>query len=112
MRSTPFCKILESSLTDHTMDDCGSGGMARKLRSSPQFGITLAMYEFIQRILFVDFGGGGPAGSQRETAAGRAALSANPDHCGGYAVAPQIFAGMESKFGLMFPKQYQHNSLL
>ena len=33
------------------------GGIARKLRTSPQFGITLVAYELVQRILFVDFGG-------------------------------------------------------
>ena len=33
------------------------GGIARKMRSSPQFGITLVAYELVQRMLFVDFGG-------------------------------------------------------
>ena len=30
--------------------------------------------------------------------------STNPDHIGGYQVALPIFAGMESKFGLLLPK--------
>ncbi|KAJ3020211.1 mitochondrial aspartate-glutamate transporter agc1 [Thoreauomyces humboldtii] len=33
------------------------GGIARVLRSSPQFGVTLASYEFLHRLLPVDFGG-------------------------------------------------------
>ena len=33
------------------------GGIARKMRSSPQFGITLVAYELVQRMLFVEFGG-------------------------------------------------------
>ncbi|KAI8921960.1 mitochondrial carrier domain-containing protein [Powellomyces hirtus] len=32
------------------------GGVARVLRSSPQFGVTLASYEFLHRLLPVDFG--------------------------------------------------------
>lgn len=28
----------------------------------------------------------------------------NPDHIGGYSVALPIFSGIESKFGLCFPK--------
>ena len=31
-------------------------------------------------------------------------LPANPDHIGGYRLALATFSGMESKFGLMFPK--------
>jgi len=30
--------------------------------------------------------------------------SSNPDHVGGYQVAMPIFAGIESKFGLVLPK--------
>ncbi len=30
--------------------------------------------------------------------------SDNPDHVGGYAVAMPIFAGIESKFGLVLPR--------
>ena len=33
------------------------GGIPRKMRSSPQFGITLVAYELVQRMLFIDFGG-------------------------------------------------------
>ena len=60
-------------------------------------------------MLFVDFGGSNPSGSFRETSTGSANLakSTNEDHIGGYAIARPIFAGMESKFGLAFPK-FQH----
>ena len=77
------------------------GGIPRKIRSSPQFGITLVAYELVQRMLFIDFGGsrwpqvlllypfenlGRPSGSQRE-ATPSVAVSGNKDHVGGYAVA-------------------------
>ena len=78
------------------------GNLANKLRSAPQLGVTLVLYEFIQRVFFIDFGGSKPSGSSRETV-GRGS-SQNPDHIGGYAVAQPIFRGMESKFGLFFPK--------
>lgn len=32
------------------------GGVARVLRSSPQFGVTLAVYEFLQKSIPLDFG--------------------------------------------------------
>ena len=85
------------------------GNLANKLRSAPQFGVTLVMYELIQRVFFVDFGGSKPSGSYRECLSDGARLSSsNPDHIGGYSVAQPIFVGMESKFGLYFPK-YQIN---
>ena len=79
------------------------GGIPRKMRSSPQFGITLVAYELVQRMLFIDFGGSRwtqrsmtwgkyrkqifrPSGSQRE-ATPCVAVSDNKDHVGGYAVA-------------------------
>lgn len=40
------------------------GGPARILRSAPQFGFTLLTYEVLQRVLYVDFGGRRPAGSE------------------------------------------------
>ena len=78
------------------------GNLANKLRSAPQLGVTLVLYEFIQRVFFIDFGGSKPSGSSRETPGG--GTSQNPDHIGGFAVAQPIFVGMESKFGLFFPK--------
>jgi solute carrier family 25 aspartate/glutamate transporter 12/13 len=36
------------------------------------------------------------------------AKSAHPDHVGGYQVARPIFAGIESKFGLLLPR-YSHS---
>ena len=80
------------------------GNLANKLRSAPQFGVTLVMYELIQRVFFVDFGGSKPSGSYRECLSDGVRMSTNPDHIGGYSVAQPIFVGMESKFGLYFPK--------
>lgn len=80
------------------------GSIARMCRSSPQFGVTLVTYELLQRYLYIDFGGSRPSGQTSEATVGPAAPSANPDHVGGYQVAKPIFTGVESKFGLLFPK--------
>ena len=40
------------------------GGVARILRSSPQFGVTLATYEFLHTLVPVDFGGSAAAPSK------------------------------------------------
>ena len=95
------------------------GGVARKMRAA-QFGLTLFTYELAQRLLYIDFGGSRcpplpflalsrPSGSQREATTGSAGLqqSRTTDHLGGYAVAGPIFAGIDSKFGLRFPKERQ-----
>lgn len=79
------------------------GAVARMCRSSPQFGVTLVTYEVLQRMLYVDFGGSRPSGSTSESLA-VAAVSQNPDHVGGFQVARPIFAGVESKFGLLLPR--------
>lgn len=82
------------------------GATARVLRSSPQFGITLLTYEFLQRIFYVDFGGIRPSGSELKVPVGGITeeKSKNPDHVGGYQVAGPIFTGIETKFGLCLPK--------
>merc|ERR1719285_812191 len=80
------------------------GAIARMCRSSPQFGVTLVTYEVLQRFFYIDFGGSRPSGQAAETTAGPAQPSANPDHLGGYQVARPIFTGVESKFGLLFPR--------
>merc|ERR1719219_1455578 len=70
------------------------GAIARQLRSSPQFGLTLGAYELLQRWFFVDFGGSKPKGSQvygGEELDGQTRLSHHADHVGGYAVAAPIF---------------------
>lgn len=47
-----------------------------------------------------------PTGSELKVAAGigEGKKPSNPDHIGGYSVALPIFSGIESKFGLCFPK--------
>ncbi len=82
------------------------GAIARMCRSSPQFGVTLVTYELLQRVFYVDFGGSHPSGSEAQVPAGAAEVekSDNPDHVGGYQIATPIFAGIESKFGLVLPK--------
>eukprot|EP00088_Acartia_fossae_P001026 TRINITY_DN10389_c0_g1_i3.p1 TRINITY_DN10389_c0_g1~~TRINITY_DN10389_c0_g1_i3.p1 ORF type:complete len:695 (-),score=135.35 TRINITY_DN10389_c0_g1_i3:366-2450(-) len=79
------------------------GAVARMCRSSPQFGVTLVTYELLQRVFYIDFGGSRPTGSTSESLAA-APASQNPDHVGGYQVARPIFAGVESKFGLLLPR--------
>lgn len=79
------------------------GGPARVFRSAPQFGFTLLTYEILQRVFYVDFGGRRPTGSESvgEKIVG---TSHNPNHIGGYQLALSTFNGMESKFGLYFPR--------
>lgn len=83
------------------------GTAARVCRSSPQFGVTLLTYEVLQRLFYVDFGGSRPTGSEQNipsTGVADTAKSTNPDHIGGYQVALPIVTGIETKFGLCFPK--------
>lgn len=40
------------------------GGLARVMRSSPQFGVTLATYELLHSLVPVDFGDGSHAGTK------------------------------------------------
>ncbi|KAH9514273.1 hypothetical protein Btru_028563 [Bulinus truncatus] len=80
------------------------GAPARVFRSSPQFGVTLLTYELLQRMLYVDFGGSRPEGSEAKSVHLEEVLSRNPDHIGGYRMALATFDGIETKFGLMLPK--------
>ncbi|XP_050543004.1 calcium-binding mitochondrial carrier protein Aralar1 [Daktulosphaira vitifoliae] len=83
------------------------GTAARVCRSSPQFGVTLLSYEILQRLFYVDFGGSRPSGSKQLVTMHSAAdgtVPSNPDHVGGYHAVLPILEGIESKFGLVFPK--------
>uniref|UniRef100_A0A2S2NFN4 Calcium-binding mitochondrial carrier protein Aralar1 n=1 Tax=Schizaphis graminum TaxID=13262 RepID=A0A2S2NFN4_SCHGA len=83
------------------------GTGARVFRSSPQFGVTLLSYEILQRLFYVDFGGSRPSGSEKLVSvhgAGDGITPSNPDHIGGYHAVLPILEGIESKFGLVFPK--------
>ncbi|KAG1678126.1 Calcium-binding mitochondrial carrier protein Aralar1 [Nymphon striatum] len=81
------------------------GAPARVARSSPQFAVTLAAYEIFQRLIYVDFGGRRPQGSQQTVPVSPAEIkSHNPDHIGGYRLALTTLSGFESKFGLFLPK--------
>ncbi|RZC38650.1 calcium-binding mitochondrial carrier protein Aralar1, partial [Asbolus verrucosus] len=82
------------------------GAMARVFRSSPQFGVTLLTYEVLQRLLYIDFGGTRPTGSELKVPVlgGDVSKSQNPDHIGGFSVALPVFSGIETKFGLCLPK--------
>lgn len=77
------------------------GGPARIFRSSPQFGVTLLVYELMQRFLYVDFGSGLP---RTELAPLNPEISQHPDHIGGLRLAVSTFSGIETKFGLFLPK--------
>ncbi|CAF0902153.1 unnamed protein product [Rotaria sordida] len=87
------------------------GAGARMFRSSPQFGFTLLTYELLQRALNIDFQGRKLEGSKhvdREQYSPKMRssiiLSANPDHVGGFHLAQATFEGIETRFGLAFPK--------
>lgn len=79
---------------------------ARVMRSSPQFGVTLATYEMMQRLFYVDFGGSRPPGSDVITtkAAELDIKKINPDHIGGFRAAIPMLNGIETKFGLSLPR--------
>lgn len=77
------------------------GGPARIFRSSPQFGVTLLVYELLQRMFYIDFGGGY---TKTEITPVNPEVSLHPDHIGGLRLAVSSFSGVESKFGLMLPK--------
>ncbi|KHJ45782.1 Calcium-binding carrier protein Aralar2 [Trichuris suis] len=81
------------------------GSTARILRSSPQFGVTLMVYELLQRIFYVDFAGTRPAGSMMPLTPNRnyPPTDHHPDHIGGYRLARATFAEVQSKFGLLLP---------
>ncbi|XP_035657554.1 calcium-binding mitochondrial carrier protein Aralar1-like isoform X2 [Branchiostoma floridae] len=81
------------------------GAPARMFRSCPQFGVTLMVYEVLQRTFYIDFGGRRPEGSEVKKAPSIMDLPPpNPDHIGGYRLAVATFAGIERKFGLALPK--------
>lgn len=83
------------------------GTVARVFRSSPQFGVTLVTYELLQRLFYVDFGGSRPSGSDVKKSSSTldaAMIQVNADHIGGYRAAVPLITGIETKFGLSFPK--------
>lgn len=83
------------------------GTMARVFRSSPQFGVTLVTYELLQRVFYVDFGGSRPTGSDVKHVSSTldtAKHQINVDHIGGYRAAVPLITGIETKFGLSFPR--------
>ncbi|KAK7583745.1 hypothetical protein V9T40_004708 [Parthenolecanium corni] len=91
------------------------GTGARVFRSSPQFGVTLLSYELLQRLFYVDFGGTRPTGSEQtipthNVNAMNELKSTDADHIGGYRVALPIIDGIETKFGLSFPKFKSRNT--
>lgn len=83
------------------------GTIARVFRSSPQFGVTLVTYELLQRVFYVDFGGTRPTGSDIKKASSTLdseKIKINTDHIGGYRAAVPLLNGIETKFGLSFPR--------
>ncbi|CAF0848755.1 unnamed protein product [Rotaria sp. Silwood1] len=87
------------------------GAGARMFRSSPQFGFTLLTYELLQRALNIDFQGRKLEGSKHvdqeqysPKVRSSIILSTNPDHVGGFHFAQATFEGIETRFGLAFPK--------
>ncbi|XP_067934515.1 electrogenic aspartate/glutamate antiporter SLC25A12, mitochondrial-like isoform X2 [Watersipora subatra] len=79
------------------------GTTARVFRSSPQFAVTLVTYEMLHRLFYVDFGGRKPEGSTTGHSI-EDYVPPNPDHIGGYKFVRPTFEGIETRFGLCFPK--------
>lgn len=79
------------------------GAPARMFRSSPQFGVTLGVYEMLQRWFPY-----GPAKHIEPPKAQKIGTyipyGANPDHIGGYRNTERTFANLEQKLGLWFPR--------
>jgi len=61
----------------------------------------LMTYELLQRMLYIDFGGGV---TRTELTPRDPEVSLHPDHIGGLRLAVASFSGIETKFGLMLPK--------
>lgn len=80
------------------------GATARVFRSSPQFGVTLATYEVLQRLFYVDFGGSRPTGSELHIPTPIEEIPRKPHHIGGYQVAIPVLTGLETKFGISLPR--------
>ncbi|XP_065920190.1 electrogenic aspartate/glutamate antiporter SLC25A12, mitochondrial-like isoform X3 [Dysidea avara] len=78
----------------------GIGGA--RIRSSPQFVVTLMTYELLQRVFQVDFGKSKPPSRKRSDV--DLLPQRDPDMIGGFRVAHHCLAGMESRYGLVFPK--------
>ena len=77
------------------------GAPARVFRSSPQFGVTLLTYEMLQRLFNVDFKTKATTPLPLDTSQ---VELCSPDHIGGYRHARSIFGHVESRYGLVFPR--------
>ncbi|CAG9795389.1 unnamed protein product [Diatraea saccharalis] len=80
------------------------GTLARICRSSPQFGVTLAAYEVLQRLFYIDFGGSRPSGSELRVLSPVQETKKKAHHIGGYQVAIPVLTGLETKFGISLPR--------
>lgn len=87
------------------------GTRARVARLSPQFGITLLTYELLQKYFDVDYSErcDGTRANKSSTLVEKPPTTneqkePNPDHIGGLTIAVPVFSGIESRFGLLFPK--------
>lgn len=60
----------------------------------------------LQRLFYVDFGGNRPAGSDLKMVGKPldSDIKINADHIGGYRAAVPMLNGIETKFGLSFPR--------
>ncbi|XP_037081771.1 calcium-binding mitochondrial carrier protein Aralar1-like isoform X2 [Pollicipes pollicipes] len=106
---TTYSGVLDAArkiFREEGMKAFWKGAPARVFRSSPQFGVTLLTYELLQRVFYVDFGGVRPSGSETSAplSLAGAAKQENPHHIGGFKVAVPILEGLETKFGLAFPR--------
>lgn len=70
--------------------------------------MTLFVYELLQRLFVVDFGGSRPSGSGPATKPKNVNFEnnfpVNRDHIGGYQSAIPLLTGIETKFGLLLPR--------
>ena len=78
------------------------GAPARMFRSSPQFGVTLAVYEMLQR--WLPYGPAKKVEPVKARKIGAYIDDENLDHLGGYRNTDRTFANLEQKLGLWFPR--------
>ncbi|KAI4460060.1 mitochondrial 2-oxodicarboxylate carrier 1-related [Holotrichia oblita] len=82
------------------------GSLGRICRSSPQLGITLFIYELLQRFFYVDFGGRASAGSIQAIRQQRELNAISSDRISGYVAVP-VLTGMETNLGgITLPRFY------
>jgi len=101
----PYKGVIDCAMRISKQEGAGvfwKGAPARMLRSSPQFGVTLAVYEMLQK--WLPYGPAKHHVPKRGHAVGAEVFDLYPDHIGGYRNTQRTFSNLEQKLGLWFPQ--------